>query len=239
MHAHFLAEALNERVDQQGQILGAFAQRRQPHAEDIEPPIEILAELPRTNAAFEVLVRRRDHPHVELQRTPRAEARDFAVLQDPQQLGLRVEWKVADFVEEQRSPIRLFELAGSRFLGVGKSAALVAEELRLDEGRGNGAAVDRDEWPGTARAALVNRPRDEFFPVPDSPRIRTVASLSARRVMMRNTSCIARLIPTMLSNPYRADSSRRSSSTSRDRRRSSRERLTVTSRSSLSNGFVR
>ena len=58
-----------------------------------------------------VLVRRREHAHVDRDRLRSADARDDAVLQHAQHLGLRREAHVADLVEEERAAVGLLELA--------------------------------------------------------------------------------------------------------------------------------
>ena len=71
-------------------------------------------------------------------------------LQDAQNLGLRARAHVADFVEEQRAPIGLFEAADALPVGAGESALLVAEELRLEQIFLERRAVHLDEVPRRA-----------------------------------------------------------------------------------------
>ena len=52
---------------------------------------------------------------------------------------------MSDLVEEDRAPRGGLEEACARGSGVGKGAALVAEELRLDERRWKRGAVHLDE----------------------------------------------------------------------------------------------
>ena len=65
------------------------------------------------------------------------------LLQDAQDLGLRVGAHVADFVEKQRAAIGLLEPADPLLVGAGERALLVAEELGLEEG-----------FPGAPRNSL-------------------------------------------------------------------------------------
>ncbi len=58
---------------------------------------------------------------------------------------------------------RALERAFVRALGARERAALVTEELGLDERTGNGAAVDGHERPGRTRALLVQRFREQLF----------------------------------------------------------------------------
>ena len=63
--------------------------------------------------------------------------------------------------------------------GSGERALFVAEELALQQARGDGGAVEVDEGTLAARTDRVKRPRISSLPVPVSPRIRTVASVGA------------------------------------------------------------
>ena len=82
---------------------------------------------------------------------------------------------LADLVEEERSALRLLEEALLLLDGARERAALVAEELGLEEVLGHRAAVDRDERAGRARAEAWWIARaTSSLPVPDSPVMRTV-----------------------------------------------------------------
>src|SRR5207247_1889497 len=84
----------------------------------------------------------------------------------PQQLGLETERQVADLVQEQRSGVRHLEQPWLGRMRIGERAALVTEQLRLDELRREGRAVDGDERGGVARATSVDRPCEELLPGP-------------------------------------------------------------------------
>src|SRR5262249_26792882 len=64
--------------------------------------------------------------------------------------------ELADLVEEDGSARCLLEGAHTSRVGSGEAALLVPEELALEEGRGDGAAVDDHEGPAGARAELVD-----------------------------------------------------------------------------------
>ena len=50
-----------------------------------------------------------------------------------------------DLVQKERPAVRLLESSAPHLLRAGERAALVAEELALEQLLGNGAAVDRQE----------------------------------------------------------------------------------------------
>src|SRR5436309_162281 len=89
---------------------------------------------------------------------------DLTLLQHAQQLGLQADRPLADLVQEQRAAARLLEQAGLVAARPGKGAADVTEELGLEEGLGDGRAVDADECLARARAGAMNGARDHFLP---------------------------------------------------------------------------
>ena len=92
-----------------------------------------------------------------------AHAPDLPLLQRAQQLDLHAGRDLADFVEQQRPAVGRLEQARAVLRRAGERAARVAEELALEQGLGDGAAVDRDERPRRARGLLVDQPRDPLL----------------------------------------------------------------------------
>ena len=95
----------------------------------------------------------------------RADAHPFerAGLQHPQQLRLQLAGKVSDLVEEERAAGGDLEAADHSRHGAGEGAFLVAEQLALDQCGRQRRAVDRDERPRAAPAAVVERARDQLL----------------------------------------------------------------------------
>ena len=80
---------------------------------------------------------------------------ELALLQHPQELHLRAERNLADLVEEDGSPVGQLEaplLAPDR---AGERAALVAEQLALEQRLSEGRTVHPDEGFVAARRLLV------------------------------------------------------------------------------------
>ena len=88
---------------------------------------------------------------------------DFALFEDPQELGLHGQRHIPDLVEEKRATFGLFEFTGVARGGTGERAFFVAEKFRLDELGGNGSAIQRNECIFAARRFLVDGASDEFF----------------------------------------------------------------------------
>ena len=72
-------------------------------------------------------------------------------------------------VEEQRAAVGCLEETRLGLAGVGEGAALVAEQLGLEERLRNGRAVDVDERPPGAGAGPVDRPGQEPLAGPGLP----------------------------------------------------------------------
>ena len=68
---------------------------------------------PLSTRLAEILVRRGEDAHVDVDHVLAADARDLAGLQRAQHLGLRGEVHVADLVEEERAAVRLLEEAAA------------------------------------------------------------------------------------------------------------------------------
>ena len=124
---------------------------------------QILPERPAANPRFEVLVRRRDDPHVDLNRHVAADPIELAVGEHPEQARLELGRHVSDLVEEQRAAVGLLETAEAAGLGTGEGPAFVTEQLRLQQLAGNRRGIECDERPRRPRAVPVKRTRDQFL----------------------------------------------------------------------------
>jgi len=133
------------------------------NAQHAQAVIEIRAEAPGLDRAVEIHVRRRDDPHVDRDRFLSAEPLDLPSLQEAQQARLALDRHVADLVEKQRTAVRRFDPAHAPLVRAGERAALIAEQLRLQQVMRNRPAVDRDERPLAAAGTLVNRERRQFL----------------------------------------------------------------------------
>jgi hypothetical protein len=92
-----------------------------------------------------------------------AHAAKYAVLEDPEELGLDAHRHLRD-IEQERPAVGELEASDALVGGAGERAALVAEDLALDQRFRNGGTVDGDEWALPTVRGVVNRPRDELFP---------------------------------------------------------------------------
>src|SRR3989442_14467402 len=94
-----------------------------------------------------------------------ADARELALLEDAQELRLERERHVGDLVQEQRAACGGLELADAPLDRTREGAALVAEELTLEELVRDGRAVDRHEG-SAARGVVVDGLGDQLLARP-------------------------------------------------------------------------
>ena len=141
----------------------ALAQRRQVHGNDVQPVVEVLAEVPFLDQLHEIGVGRGDHPDVDAARLVAADTFELAFLQGAQQLGLQTRAHGADLVQEQRAAVRLLQPSRPTGERAGERSPDVTEEFRLEQRVGNGATVDRDEPPLAARAVVVDGAGNQFL----------------------------------------------------------------------------
>src|SRR5262249_36783302 len=85
------------------------------------------------------------------------------LLENTEHFRLRLEWHIANFVEEDRSPAGRLETTDAPRTRTRKGTLLVPEKLALDELAADGGTVHGNEGPCGARAMLVNRLRYELF----------------------------------------------------------------------------
>ena len=89
---------------------------------------------------------------------------DLAPIERAEQLRLQLARQLADLVEEQRAAVGLLNAPSRRSIGAGERAALVAEQLGLDQRwRSQRAAIEHDERPGRARPRFVECLRGEIL----------------------------------------------------------------------------
>ena len=163
----------------------AIAQRRHDDREAADAEHQVLAEPAGADLGFEIAVGRGDDARVGRDLGGAADARDHLALEHAQQLGLQRERHLADLVEEQRAAVGGFEEADLALVGAGERAALVAEQLALEQRLGQRRAVELDQRLVAAARLVGGSPRRRpSLPTPVSPRIRTVIGVSA----MRSTS---------------------------------------------------
>ena len=115
--------------EEQRNVIGAVAERRQPERHDGKAVEEVFAELAFLDHLLEVSVRGAHETQVERDRTMRAQPLDGTRLQEAQELHLGRGVDLADLVEEQGPAVGGFETAHAALVSAGEGAFLMTEEL--------------------------------------------------------------------------------------------------------------
>ena len=142
--------------DEEGDVVVAIAQGRQQNREDVKAVVEVLAEGTVASRAFEVAVRGGEDTHVGAEFGAATDAAELALFEDAQELGLHVDFHLADFVEEEGATFGQLEASGAALVGTGEGSALVTEQFTFDQGIGNGGAVEDDEGAVAASGEIMN-----------------------------------------------------------------------------------
>src|SRR5262249_44953075 len=136
---------------------------RHEQRERADAEVEILAEAAALHLGFEVAVGGADQAHVDVDLGGAADARELARLEDAEELGLERQRRLADLVEEERPARGRLEEADLAPLGAGEGAALVPEQLALEERLGERGAVELDVGLAGALAATVDLLGDDLL----------------------------------------------------------------------------
>ena len=145
-------------------VIGSLAQRRHGQVDDAQPVQQVFTELTGRDVIGQVPVGRGDHADVDARlRVVRADGLDLAVLEKPQEQRLHPQAHFADFVEEQRAPVRELELPPLVAVGAGEAALHVSEELRLQQRLGEAGAVHRHERRQLACRTTVDIACDQIL----------------------------------------------------------------------------
>ena len=156
-------------VGEEQHVVAALPERRQVHVEDAQPVEEIVAEPAGRHLGRQIAVGGGDEPDIGLERRGPPDPLELSLLQHAEQLDLDRGGELADLVEEERAVGRQLEAPGLLPVRPGEGAALVAEQLGLEQRVGQRRAVDRHEGAVGARAGVVDGAGDQLLPRPALP----------------------------------------------------------------------
>src|SRR5207249_6811486 len=120
-------------IDKRWNVGQPLAQRRDPQHVDVEAIVEILSKAASLDLALEIPVRGRDDARGDLDGPVTADSHHLPFFEHAKQLGLCRQRQLSDLVEEQRSCACVLERAPAQAIRTRERAALVAEQLALDE----------------------------------------------------------------------------------------------------------
>jgi len=133
-----------EKFCQKRNVLPALAERRQGDVDNLQTIVNILPELARRDAGGQIPVGRGNDAYIRPDGLCTADAGDFSVLQDPEDLGLGGQGHIADLVEKDRSAVGQLEFALALLERPGEGPFFVTEQFAFHQRFGNGCAVDND-----------------------------------------------------------------------------------------------
>ena len=157
--------ALKKKLRQQKDVISAIAQGRNPYFRHIDAVIEIFPKVALADGFFQIGIGGGDELDIHAHGFGTAHAQDFALLQNPEQLGLIGQGHVRQLVEKQRAPRSFLNEALTRVDARG-DAFFDAEHLAFKQRVGDGRAVDRYERPFAPGRVEMDRLGDDFFPSP-------------------------------------------------------------------------
>src|SRR5262249_18043182 len=140
----FAGKTVDEIPRESGNVFSPHTQWGNVDWKDVEPIVQVLAELAAAHKLRQIAIGGRDDAYVHLYGPLRTHGIDFAFLQRAQELDLNVEAQLADLVQKQRTAIGFLKFAGVSVCRACERAFLVSKQDRLDEVFGNGAAVHGD-----------------------------------------------------------------------------------------------
>ena len=164
---------------QREDVLGALAQRWDREDDYAEAEIQVFAEAPRHRVGAEVALRGGHNPRVAAAWRA-AERGPLARLDHAENLGLRLERQLADFVEEERAADGAPEARRARARPRVRPVAWPKSSSSSSVGAIAPQCNTSKGPPRRADAAWIRR-ASSSFPVPLSPQIRTRSSLRATR----------------------------------------------------------
>src|SRR5215208_1091090 len=132
-------------LSQHRDVFDAIAQRRQPDLHCVETEEQVLPKTSVSNFRMQIGIGSRQQPHVYLLRLRRSNALKLAGFQHAQQLRLKIQRNVSDFVEKQRPAVCELEASNTIALRVGKRAAHVAKQLAFENTLSQRSRVQRDQ----------------------------------------------------------------------------------------------
>jgi hypothetical protein len=149
--------------DKLGDILRAFAEWRDLNGKYIQAIVKVATELPAPDHLHQIAMCGCYQPNINLMRAGAAEALKLSFLENPQQLGLQGEGKIADFIEKQCPRVGHFKPSNALRESAGEGTLFVAKELAFQEICWDSSAIELYKRPPTPLARIVDRARYQLF----------------------------------------------------------------------------
>jgi hypothetical protein len=140
---HRAVEMLQKIFRQQDDVVAALAQGRRAELDHVQAVKQILPEIVLADGFDDVPVGGGDEADIDAQFIVAAHARESAVLQKAEQLGLQRPAHVADFVQKNGAAMGFLDAAQFLFDSAGEGAFFVAEEFAFQQVFGMAAQLMR------------------------------------------------------------------------------------------------
>ena len=151
---------------QQPEIVAAFAKRRKVNSDDVDSIKEVFAERSVLDHLIQVTRRGGHNANVDVHFRVAADSSQFSLLQNSQQLGLKQQRQVADFVQKKRSAVGCFEETSPLAVGSSERSLFVTEQFTFQQVLRDRSAIDGNERAIRTPSEIVHRPRDKLFASP-------------------------------------------------------------------------
>src|SRR5439155_20195304 len=122
-------------------VRAPIAKRRHLDTNDVEPVVEVLAELAALHVFFDVAIGCRDDAHVDALLRGSTNGANLPFLKDAKKLHLRLRRELADLVEKNGAAVGFSADSERALRRAGEGAFVVAEELAPDPRPGNFPAI--------------------------------------------------------------------------------------------------
>src|SRR6476469_7229407 len=137
--------AIQEMCEQGGYVFAAVPKRGEADAHDVQTVIKILAKAFRVHLSGEVAVRGGNYTKAGSALRQPADGAEFLLLQDSQQLHLKIERKLAYLVEESGTAVCGVKKAKLRSVRTRERAFRVAEQLAFHKWADERGTIDHDK----------------------------------------------------------------------------------------------
>ena len=160
---NLLTDLVHKTVYQQCNIFVPLTQGRQLQVDHIQTVIQILPESSFFNQLFQMVAGCSDHSYVDMSILVTADRRDRVIFQNPQQLGLRFQFKITDLIDKQSTMMGCFKTSPTGFRRAGKRTFRMTEQFALDQVFRNGGHIHGHKRFCCPRAVTMNGLGNQFF----------------------------------------------------------------------------
>src|SRR5579875_1837920 len=157
------AKIAHKMAHQQRNVFHPLAQGRKLQRKYAEPVKQVCAELLFGNHGFQIVVGRRNQAGIRMQCARTAEPLEFALLQDAQQLRLKLYWQLTDFIQKNRSFIGQFKAANPLRKSAGEGPFFMSEKLALQQSGRQRRAIHLYECSMFMSTEVMNGARNQLL----------------------------------------------------------------------------